>query len=387
MERIRSSLKFQGMIVVEPLGRSGGLALLWRENEQVNLLSLSQYHIDVELQLSNMQTWRVLEDIALQDLPLNGHQFTWERGRNTAAWIEIRLDRVVVSSSWLSIFPLAKLYTKEGSSSDHSPICLEPIVKQTWNGKKCFRFENAWLTKPLCYQIVKDKWEYDRAANITHKVQQCVEKLAVWGREITGCFKKQISSFLERAFVRLNAWFQWFNTTQSGKDESSYYWHGRDNTTIRQLNPQTLTSRFDDYPRASHPNDEERHVDLRCWMSLAADSLHSISDFLKIESVRGKEYKLMSKVFSDFELLNQMHFDKSFGAYFDFGNHTEKVRLSWKLVDGPNNILSRQLIREVLEEPILRFVPHIGYVSLFPFIWKIVPAVSCIKFTLINHIS
>ncbi|KAF1001539.1 hypothetical protein AG4045_017698 [Apium graveolens] len=71
-----------------------------------------------------------------------------------------------------------------------------------------------------------------------------------------------------------------------------------------------------------------------------------------------------------------MHFDKSFGAYFDFGNHTEKVRLSWKLVDGPNNILSRQLIREVLEEPILRFVPHIGYVSLFPFIWKIVPAVK-----------
>ncbi|KAF1001540.1 hypothetical protein AG4045_017699, partial [Apium graveolens] len=50
--------------------------------------------------------------------------------------------------------------------------------------------------------------------------------------------EKQISSFLERAFVRLNAWFQWFNTTQSGKDESSYYWHGRDNTTIRQLNPQ-----------------------------------------------------------------------------------------------------------------------------------------------------
>ncbi|KAL8106442.1 hypothetical protein AgCh_029997 [Apium graveolens] len=141
--------------------------------------------------------------------------------------------------------------------------------------------------------------------------------------------EKQISSFLERAFVRLDAWFQWFNTTQSGKDESSYYWHGRDNTTIRQLNPQTLTSGFDDYPRASHPNDEERHVDLRCWMFLAADSLHSISDFLKIESVRGKEYKLMSKVFSDFELLNQMHFDNSFGAYFDFGNHTEKQ--SWIL--------------------------------------------------------
>lgn len=28
----------------------------------------------------------------------------------------------------------------------------------------------------------------------------------------------EISSFLERAFVRLEAWFQWFQTTQSGNN-------------------------------------------------------------------------------------------------------------------------------------------------------------------------
>lgn len=28
--------------------------------------------------------------------------------------------------------------------------------------------------------------------------------------------RNEITSFLERAFVRLEAWFQWFNTTQSG---------------------------------------------------------------------------------------------------------------------------------------------------------------------------
>lgn len=47
---------------------------------------------------------------------------------------------------------------------------------------------------------------------------------------------------------------------------------------------QTLTSGLDDYPRASHPNDEERHVDLRCWMLLATNCMCSIAEFLKTDS-------------------------------------------------------------------------------------------------------
>jgi mannosyl-oligosaccharide glucosidase len=34
-------------------------------------------------------------------------------------------------------------------------------------------------------------------------------------------------------------------------------------------------------------------------------------------------------------------------------------------------------VREVLERPRLRLVPHVGYVSLFPFIWRLIPPVSC----------
>ncbi|CAL0306374.1 unnamed protein product [Lupinus luteus] len=49
--------------------------------------------------------------------------------------------------------------------------------------------------------------------------------------------RSQISLFLERAFVRLEVWFQWFNTAQSGNHMSSYYWHGRGNRTVRELNP------------------------------------------------------------------------------------------------------------------------------------------------------
>ncbi|WVZ23581.1 hypothetical protein V8G54_002125 [Vigna mungo] len=58
--------------------------------------------------------------------------------------------------------------------------------------------------------------------------------------EFTAMDGSKISLFLERAFVRLEAWFHWFNTTQSGKQMSSYYWHGRDNRTMREINPKAM---------------------------------------------------------------------------------------------------------------------------------------------------
>ncbi|KAL2343448.1 hypothetical protein Fmac_004733 [Flemingia macrophylla] len=176
--------------------------------------------------------------------------------------------------------------------------------------------------------------------------------------EFTAVDKTEISLFLERAFVRLEAWFQWFNTTQPG---------------------------FDDYPRASHPSADERHVDLRCWMLLAADCLHFIEELFDEEPKPGKNYGSTAKLLSDVELLNQywnrstrMHYDETYGAYFDFGNHTEKIRLIWKEVEIGYNHTARLLVRDVLARPVLRLVPHIGYVSLFPFMGKIISSGSWI---------
>ncbi|KAK7246974.1 hypothetical protein RIF29_41848 [Crotalaria pallida] len=196
--------------------------------------------------------------------------------------------------------------------------------------------------------------------------------------EFTATDRSEISVFLEHAFVRLEAWFQWFNTTQSGNEVSSYYWHGRDNRTIRELIPKTLSSGLDDYPRASHPSGDERHLDLRFWMLLAADCLHSIQELVDKETKPEKNYGSTAKLLSDLELLNQMHFDDAYGAYFDFGNHTEKVKLKWIEMGSGYGYASRQLVRDVLEWPKLRFVPHIGYVSLFPFMARVIPPGSWI---------
>ncbi|XP_010531615.1 PREDICTED: mannosyl-oligosaccharide glucosidase GCS1 [Tarenaya hassleriana] len=185
--------------------------------------------------------------------------------------------------------------------------------------------------------------------------------------------RDEILTFLDRASVRLDVWFQWFNTSQIGKEVGSYFWHGRDSMTIRELNPKTLSSGLDDYPRASLPSEDERHVDLRCWMLLAADCMNSITELLGKEEISSKDYSTTVKLLSDFNLLNQMHYDHEHGAYFDFGNHTEKVRLVWREEIRENGYLTRELVRETLETPKPRFVPHVGYVSLFPFMSRVIP--------------
>lgn len=69
------------------------------------------------------------------------------------------MDRALTSSSWLSMFFIAKLYNLEGSSSYHSLILLVPREAAQQVGPIRLKFENAWLSKPMCRQLVKDGWE------------------------------------------------------------------------------------------------------------------------------------------------------------------------------------------------------------------------------------
>ncbi|KAK1399270.1 hypothetical protein POM88_009133 [Heracleum sosnowskyi] len=89
-------------------------------------------------------------------------------------------------------FEEAKLINLKITTSDHSPILLEPFTCHTEVRVKRIRFENAWLRDPMCGKIVEETWQLNQGKPFTEKISITLEILAKWGKEVTGCFRNRI---------------------------------------------------------------------------------------------------------------------------------------------------------------------------------------------------
>ncbi|CAI8052468.1 Mannosyl-oligosaccharide glucosidase GCS1, partial [Geodia barretti] len=118
--------------------------------------------------------------------------------------------------------------------------------------------------------------------------------------------------YLDSVYPRLQVWYSWFNSTQSGQRPLTYRWRGRNATTDRELNPKTLTSGLDDYPRATHPATDEYHVDLYCWMTLASGVMAKMADLLNKDS---SYYWATYRALADPRNLDSLHWDKHTMTY------------------------------------------------------------------------
>lgn len=170
----------------------------------------------------------------------------------------------------------------------------------------------------------------------------------------------EVASFLRAALPRLRAWVAWYERTQRGPVEGSYRWRGREGAPPTELNPKTLTSGLDDYPRASHPSADERHVDLRCWMALAARCVSDIAAAAG-NATLAEEAEEHAVRLEDFDTLKELHWDAARRYFADFGNHTEAVRLAHVRVQQHPEMPEVAELRRVAEaEPQPGFVPHFG---------------------------
>ncbi|KAL9462155.1 hypothetical protein AB3S75_000204 [Citrus x aurantiifolia] len=192
----------ENCFAVSSKGKSGGLAMLWNSETNVNISSFSSHYIDAEIVTENgdqmrctgiyghpeanqkKQTWTLLrrlvglsssswlcfgdfneimhlneknggndrepsmiidfreavEDCHLRDVGYNGYPFTWSNRRSGIHFIEERLDRFLCSKEWSNLFQDQAATNLVTWCSDHNPV-LMAVKRKDEEGhykRKCF---------------------------------------------------------------------------------------------------------------------------------------------------------------------------------------------------------------------------------------------------------
>ena len=188
MEGIRVKLGFNGLFVVEPVDQSGGLALLWRETQALEIQNFTRRHINVivkeadnkvfwkltcfygylvatkrheswalleHLKIFQPQPWvcirdfneiltqeektrpvvrkerqmdqfrNALEACQLKDLGYKGAMHMWNNGRHDGNFIKERLDRAMANREWLALFREVIVFVLAARASGHKPLLLQ----------------------------------------------------------------------------------------------------------------------------------------------------------------------------------------------------------------------------------------------------------------------
>ena len=253
METIRRKLSYGSCFAVDNRGHSGGLALLWDDCVTVTLLSFSNNHIDVVVENWGDDKWRFTEiygfpesnnkratwnlmrslyvqatypwcmggdfncmlrrdekcggvpvpdsvlqgfrdavsDCHLSDLRVSGFKYTWRRARTRE-----KLDRLMGNQQWFNLFPMYGAEVLAHGSSDHSPLLLILKIAEWREKRSRFHFEDLWVSKPSCKQVVEDSWisghSTDPITDLMIVTGRCEAALRIWSRKEVGDTPRKI---------------------------------------------------------------------------------------------------------------------------------------------------------------------------------------------------
>ena len=254
-------------------------------------------------------------------------------------------------------------------------------------------------------EFVRQHRKHANPPTLLLRLQQTLDRDAARGADgAAAAEREEWERLARRLWPKLEAWYAWWLRTQAGAEPHTFRWRGRDSGDGK-LNAMTLSSGLDDYPRATTPSATERHVDLLCWVAFFSRLLSQLAARLGMadEAARYAEQHA-AQVGS----LVPSHWNAAARAFCDWGQHTNDAdfvphvvvkcatrdgaaqvehavadpqrpdcprshpRFLFPLGDGKGGLLTREkLVPRRPQRP--RWVEHLGYVSLFPLMLRLLP--------------
>lgn len=240
----RHILAFDYGFIVDAVSRSGGLALFWKNDVSVSVLSSCKnfIHTKVEmnainfsgyltgvygdpvaslrknvwssisnLRVSNNKAWLCCGDFnevlnqnekqglrpsddraiqcfrefldynSLQDMNLKGCQYTWSNNREFGL-VRERIDRILCNGPWLFKFPDSTLIALPALGSDHSPLVLQ-LPKNKIRKSKAFCYEEFWEDHEELPSIIDCAWSMLNAVSIVDNIKNVQAGLKDWSTQ------------------------------------------------------------------------------------------------------------------------------------------------------------------------------------------------------------
>ncbi|MBA0696892.1 hypothetical protein Goari_003412, partial [Gossypium aridum] len=195
-------------------GKSGGLAMMWREGVRVTVQNYSKFHIDSLVKMDNCEVFRftggdfnailnnsekeggrrkpkalldefcdLMEELSLNDVKTSNGWFTWTKNRDGTGLIKERLNRFFVSNAFIRTLPFLTSNIVRQSKSDHEAILLDLFgckpKEKCNNPRVCFRYDICWAKEQEARDIVSKAWS-TVGCNSLEKMELIKEKLGPW---------------------------------------------------------------------------------------------------------------------------------------------------------------------------------------------------------------
>jgi len=154
-------------------------------------------------------------------VPSKGNCFTWKKKIPTYLVYE-RLDRAIIRSDWLNIYPESIVTHGQFTCSDHCPIVLTTAPPNQRRKNFPFRFQNAWCQYRQVQNIVDKQWKSTvqgtRMFKLAHNLKNTKYQVKNWAHQFLGNTQHRLKTNLQKIDnvegklvnqpdnLRLNSW-------------------------------------------------------------------------------------------------------------------------------------------------------------------------------------